>query len=390
MECWPFSEDSSVPLKRRVHHCGVQAGLESNDQSIQTTGDEFYPQSTQYYPQQLSGLDESTLFNSSEVLSFLEEMESPWRDELICSGVVDMLQDDFGFQITDQELTSSEQKETVLRELHTLTDIQFSKSRQLTHLEWSPHKQGVLAVVSLDVASFETRSGDSGRPKEYALVEWDVSNPMKPERFLHAHHELTAFNYHPILDSIIAAGTYTGQVVLWDQRESDGGDYPSYCSAVECSHNQPIIELKWTPGSEVNRSGHLTLLEPGLDCHTFVTLSTDGKLLFWDTRIEKLSKKGKIVDANLKMHLRPLLTIPFFADEGGDLILQRMCFPITQSNPKLKLGTTDGVLVLADLSKAQGNVSFTCLTYQRTTYQCTTWYDFVAYSYYSIYYVFCD
>lgn len=100
----------------------------------------------------------------------------------------------------------------------------------------------------------------------------------------------------------------------------------------------------------------------------FVTCSIDGRLLFWDTRLEKTLKKvrlearadldvldlqGQRLDHASKLNMKPVYTVPLFGLDSEDSALQSLCF--TPSNPKqLLAGTLNGDVILADLNKAEG------------------------------------
>lgn len=75
--------------------------------------------------------------------------------------------------------------------------------------------------------------------------------------------------YHPTVPSIVAAGSFNGEVLYWDL--SMGDDQPPIVSPiVEYTHTEPVTKLTWVRDSSTSASFLL--------CST----SADGRVLFWD------------------------------------------------------------------------------------------------------------
>ncbi len=96
--------------------------------------------------------------------------------------------------------------------------------------------------------------------------EFDAVNPD----FVFDHPScIMSVAYHPVAPSVIAAGSYNGEVIIWDLAA-----YENNCVAIspitEYSHKDPIVSLRWVFNSQV-----------GSDNWWLVTVSTDGKVLFW-------------------------------------------------------------------------------------------------------------
>jgi hypothetical protein len=65
-------------------------------------------------------------------------------------------------------------------------------------------------------------------------------------------------------------------------------------STLEFSHVSPVVQLQWLPGWEVTAKGALSMHSEVVGCSFFVTCSLDGKLNFWDCRLDhQRSKKRK-------------------------------------------------------------------------------------------------
>lgn len=95
---------------------------------------------------------------------------------------------------------------------------------------------------------------------------WDLGNPNVPELVLNTPSAITNIAYNQKITDQIGGGCYNGLVTVWDVKR---GSQPVFVSPVEKSHQDPITHLLWLSsktGTEL------------------VTSSTDGKVLWWDTR----------------------------------------------------------------------------------------------------------
>lgn len=99
---------------------------------------------------------------------------------------------------------------------------------------------------------------------------------------------LTSAAYHPIIPSLVVAGSFNGEVVVWDLTNPESPYAVS--PIIEYGHKEPVMDIKW-----VYDSAHQT--------HEWqiVSVGADGKVLFWSLanklahpiRGSTLSKAGK-------------------------------------------------------------------------------------------------
>lgn len=95
--------------------------------------------------------------------------------------------------------------------------------------------------------------------------DFDCGNPD----FVFDHPScIMSISYHPIIPSIIAAGSYNGEVIVWDL--STGDQIIAVSPITEYSHKEPVVALRWMFHSQA-----------GSDNWWLVSTSTDGKVLFW-------------------------------------------------------------------------------------------------------------
>lgn len=116
-------------------------------------------------------------------------------------------------------------------------------------------------------------------PKSYI---WDITNSNKPLVELHPPSSLCCLRYNPKSTDTLVGGCYNGLITYFDLRKPNGpiGQCsPLMSSVVETSHHDPVSDIFWIS----SKTGH--------QC---VSVSTDGKMMWWDTR-----KLGEPIDSTI-------------------------------------------------------------------------------------------
>ncbi len=82
---------------------------------------------------------------------------------------------------------------------------------------------------------------------------------------------------HPIMPSIIAAGSYNGEVIVYDTSLTSGVTGPLYLTSIgsDYSHKEAITSLQWQWDSSVVTKDSLN------GAYVLVSTSSDGSVLFW-------------------------------------------------------------------------------------------------------------
>ncbi|KAF6260876.1 WD40-repeat-containing domain protein [Scenedesmus sp. NREL 46B-D3] len=158
-----------------------------------------------------------------------------------------------------------------------------------------------------------------------------------------------------------------------------------YMSSVEHSHTSAVADVCWLPGIEVDRTGKMfpiransagtsaqSLLRSGTlgaaalasqaagssvprDCCFFASIAPDGKVLFWDVRVDKLLKKGskRVDDAELVW--KPMHSVHLLSVAGNDFAGCRFCFdPFRLDSGNFTAGSMDGELLTGNLIRPPG------------------------------------
>jgi WD repeat-containing protein 34 len=110
-----------------------------------------------------------------------------------------------------------------------------------------------------------------------AVVIWNVfgsSQASEPDLVLDHNICLMSIACHPENPSIIAAGSFNGEIIVWDLNTPE---QPIALSPItEYSHKEPVLDLTWV---------HDTATKIWL----LVSLGADGRVLFWDYKNTQLA-----------------------------------------------------------------------------------------------------
>jgi dynein intermediate chain 2 len=150
---------------------------------------------------------------------------------------------------------------------------------------------------------------------------WDLNNPNVPESVLSTPSPITNISYNPKLTDQIAGGCMNGLVAIWDVKK---GKDPVMVSPVEMSHYDPIT--------------HINFLSMKLG-NELVTTSTDGRVLWWDTR--KFDKPYESLSLVESMQS---------GENKGDRVVGGTVFEYnTEAGPnKFLVGTEQGTILTAN------------------------------------------
>lgn len=110
--------------------------------------------------------------------------------------------------------------------------------------------------------------------------------PSVPSHTLEHATCFTALACHPSRPSLLAAGTFNGELLIYDLASPD--DALKACSDInEYFHREPITALQWVRNSTSSGSNG--------DSHRLVSLSSDAKILWWSlTTIERIETGGRL------------------------------------------------------------------------------------------------
>lgn len=194
---------------------------------------------------------------------------------------VDIFADYFGTDDDDQRGGQLEGEQLKLN--RQFFDERWSKHRTVTSLDWSTQFPELL------LSSYSGNKDSPNEPEGVALV-WNIKfKKTTPEFIFHCQSPVTSAcfaNFHP---NLIVGGTYSGQIVLWDNRSHKHTPVQrTPLSALAVTHTHPVYCID-VVGSQ--------------NAHNLVSLSTDGKICFWS--LDMLSQPQDSLELQYKQN-RPV------------------------------------------------------------------------------------
>ncbi|GFH58420.1 hypothetical protein CTEN210_14896 [Chaetoceros tenuissimus] len=181
--------------------------------------------------------------------------------------------------------TSTETKDSFISAQVRFSCEKWTKERDVTSLDWSPHHRGEVLLASYGSSSssanstavknlnHNTNSASLSRSKtemtgaDGLAILWNLTMPSRPEHVFTCGSPVLNAKFHPSEGSLVVGACYSGQMVVWDVRS---GRLPVQRSlwnllggtSSSKSHVHPIVGLE------------------GLDSG-FVSAASDGTVNFW-------------------------------------------------------------------------------------------------------------
>ncbi|XP_030851872.1 WD repeat-containing protein 63 isoform X1 [Strongylocentrotus purpuratus] len=400
IECTSF-EDKSYNLKKVELDISVQAIPTYIDNGTQTDWKHPCHNVTQYAPRVFSEEECAKILASKELQEFVEKVEPRFDLALQQNEIMDVFLDDWQ-ELASEDSTFGSKSDNYLKEYQSFTDLQFSKDKVLTAVEWHPTIKGVIAVSCAERMTFDDRVEHSSKiiMNPSLILLWSFTDPIHPQVLLEAPDDIFCFKFNPSDPNIITAGCINGQVVMWDiskhvdrlrsnqrgkqskknsmmnLRYGRGRDKPGfedenadktpvvrYCavSAIEHSHKSAISDVQWVPDHmEITRMG-VVCENKQQQCHQILTGSSDGYVAIWDTRppkgqtptIDNAKHDNPLGVATTFKHLdltwKPVIKIPINRMEGsGDYCPTRVSLQerqgdrsVLEKQPKSELEKKD-------------------------------------------------
>ncbi|KAF4516881.1 hypothetical protein B566_EDAN011225 [Ephemera danica] len=196
-------------------------------------------------------------------------------------------------------------------------DERWSKSRCVTSLDWSPHYPELL------LASYHSNEDSPHDPDGVCLV-WNTKfKKNTPEYIFHCQSPVMSAIFARFNPHLILGGTYSGQIVLWDnrvQKRTPIQRTPLSASA----HTHPVycLSVVGTPNA-----------------HNLISISTDGRLCSW----------------SLDMLSQPQETMELQNKQGKAMAVKSLAFPNNDVN-NFVVGCEEGAICTACRHGARAGV----------------------------------
>ena len=212
--------------------------------------------------------------------------------------------------------------------------------RTVTSIDWHPDGPSKFAATYAVMRFQDPRLSSAALPVDSYI--WDVHNPNAPEVALKAASPLTCLRFNPKNADLLVGGSYNGLISFFDRRRAGSrvaSITPHEVSAIEYSHHDPVFDVRWTQ----SKSGNLC-----------VSASTDGRLLWWDTR--------RLGEPTSELWLRAPTNLGAAVDEAARSASGMMSFGAcslaydADAGPsKYLVGTEQGAVVGVDTRQKKDN-----------------------------------
>lgn len=208
----------------------------------------------------------------------------------------------------DSEEASDERSNARLSLNRVFFDDRWSKNRCVTSMDWSSH------FPELVVASYHNNEESPNEPDGVVIV-WNTKYKKKtPEDIFHCQSAVMSTCFAKFQPNLILGGTYSGQIVLWDnrvQKRTPIQRTPLSATA----HTHPVYCLQMV-GTQ--------------NAHNVISISSDGKLCSW----------------SLDMLSVPQDTMELQQRQSRPIAVTGMAFPNNEIN-NFVLGSEDGYVYSA-------------------------------------------
>ncbi|GIY68929.1 cytoplasmic dynein 1 intermediate chain 1 [Caerostris darwini] len=164
----------------------------------------------------------------------------------------------------------------------TFFDDRWSKNRTVTSFDWSSQFPELL------VASYNNNEDSPHDPDGVCLV-WNMKfKKTTPEYIFHCQSAVMSTCFAKFHPNLVLGGTYSGQIVLWDNRSSKRTPVQrSPLSAIAHTHPVYCVQVVGTQNA-----------------HNLVSISTDGKFCTWS--LDMLSAPQDTMELSHQKQSRPV------------------------------------------------------------------------------------
>ena len=206
--------------------------------------------------------------------------------------------------------------------------------RTATSINWHPDQAAPAKIaVSYSILAFQDSRYSSLRMPLQSYV-WDVSNPNTPDAELLPPSPLCCLRFNPKNTDTLVGGCYNGLITFYDLRRAGGSGketLPQGTSIIEKSHHDPVYDVFWINSKTGNQC---------------VSVSTDGQMLWWDTRKLNEPTDSLLMSTDVKGSGQVL---------GGSSLEYN-----SEAGPsKYLVGTEQGVVLMVNLKNRKQNNGIT-------------------------------
>ncbi|KAF5389253.1 hypothetical protein D9757_003513 [Collybiopsis confluens] len=153
--------------------------------------------------------------------------------------------------------TGSDESEGRIKRVCEFYDERYTRNRSITDVDWSPQ------YPELSVASYNKNAAALNEPDGIVCV-WNLHLLEQPEFVFHSQSDVLSVTFSPFHSNLVFGGTYSGQILLWDNRSKHLPVLKTPLSA--SGHTHPVYSMQMV-GTQ--------------NAHNLITSSTDGTVCSW-------------------------------------------------------------------------------------------------------------
>ncbi|KAF5400359.1 Cytoplasmic dynein intermediate chain [Paragonimus heterotremus] len=193
---------------------------------------------------------------------------------------------------------SASQRHQLLRFGRDFYDDRWSKRRCVTALDWSP------SFPELLLGAYHSNEDAPHEPHGVCLI-WNLKyQKSTPEYIFHCQSPVTSATlatYHP---NLVIGGTYSGQIVLWDNRTAKRTPVQRTVLSAT-AHTHPV---------------HGVMIVGTQNAHNLISVSSDGKMCSWS--LDMLSQPQQSMELTYRQ-TRPVATtsLSFFQQDVNNFLV---------------------------------------------------------------------
>jgi len=305
------AEPEEPLLTQKISSFNFQVARERVSLTTQTDWNPTCHMGIQYNPLEKDPEEAKEELASDAMCEFLTTVWPRYELALLLNAATDLYEDDFENMIEGDDIAQGSSKGDSIKEAYSFQDLKYSKNKMICAIDWHEEGKGTLGCAYVSKLDFKGRNEQSGLVTSAVVLVWDFADNINPQYVLEGPGDMFTFKFNPTNPKWVAAGCISGQVVLWnletgkrppatfeEQIAADNSNKavhvdemdfsPSLC---ETSHRRPITDLCWLPPEiEFSSDGFISPSADG-ESHQIATVSGDGIVLIWDTRVKKDSRR---------------------------------------------------------------------------------------------------
>ena len=169
-------------------------------------------------------VEEASEYDAEEekekLLQFLEDVCPELEDMLTDNRLVNIFEDELAVFRRDADGVGLDIKTENIREMQTFVDLNWSRGKKISDIEWMPSSDGnIIAVSCVQNLCFDERVEMMNTSRVSTILLWNLSHILlRAQTILTAPTDVHVFRFHPTRRDVVVGGLENGQLLLWDLR----------------------------------------------------------------------------------------------------------------------------------------------------------------------------